>query len=359
MAALANTSVADGPVPSRSGGVDAVRCIAIVGVIVIHLQPKADAMRPVEEFFRSFAVSFFYAAASHFLVARLLDTARPRPRFRDRSGPLLLPYLAWTAIYVAARFCKDPSAYRWPDGPGGWIELVCFGGGALHLYFVPTVVAGAALTFLLSPVLGKLGRTPWLCLAIVAASAPFLDDLHQATARPLVDPLAWNLALRVSALAGEMAPYLFLALAIHGLSRHAARGAVAPWVGGLLVATGLSAALCQASGQLLLPPTVLALVSGGSLFLGSLLVSRCAAGPPWLGDLGKAVYSIYLMHHLLIEGLEHVFRRAGIGWFDLYRWPQILVMASAVAVGSLALALGFCAVTKSFWRPRSQPTLSR
>ena len=127
---------------------------------------------------------------------------------------------------------------------------------------------------------------------------------------------------------------------------------MAPWAGGLLVAIGLSAALCQASGRSLLPPMALALVSGGSLFFGSLLLSRGAAGPPWLGGLGKAVFNIYLVHHLLIEGLEHAFRRAGIGWLDLYRWPQILVMASAVAVGSLALALGFRAVTKSFWRPR-------
>jgi peptidoglycan/LPS O-acetylase OafA/YrhL len=253
---------------------------------------------------------------------------------------LLIPYLAWTAIYMLARLAKHLSTYVWPDSVGDWLQLVCFGGAALHLYFLPALMAGTALSFALAPLARRL-RWGWLPLLGAVALLPFAGMIHQAAFRLLVAPLPENLLIRIVALAADTLPYILVAFGSLGFVKKYEANPSGRWGGALMLGAGLTLALSAGYAPVPGLEPILTPLCGCLVFFGSLFLSGAFPDRPWLTRLGRAVFGVYLVHHLLIEGFEMVANRYHSSWLETYHRPQILVMTLLVFTASVVLSVGF------------------
>jgi peptidoglycan/LPS O-acetylase OafA/YrhL len=150
--APASRAPAARPAAGRSWGVDLARAFAAAAVVVIHACAAGGAavsagtvtLREVA----SFAVPFFLATSATFAVRSINENRSAWAVVRQRLGRLLLPYAAWSVIYVglkalSARLADDPerldALFRDPG------RLVLLGGASVQLYFLPMLATGIVL----------------------------------------------------------------------------------------------------------------------------------------------------------------------------------------------------------------------
>lgn len=150
-ASLSTGAPASAPTPERvrSWGVDLGRAVAAIAVVVIHASAAGDApVSPGTVTLReiaNFAVPFFLATSAFFAVRSIGPTRSAWSVARARLGRLLLPYAAWTAIYiglkaVSAQLADDPERLdALFEDPG---RLVFLGGASVQLYFLPMLAVG-------------------------------------------------------------------------------------------------------------------------------------------------------------------------------------------------------------------------
>jgi peptidoglycan/LPS O-acetylase OafA/YrhL len=130
----------------RNQAIDLFRLIAAFGVVAIHLGPSTYDGGRITSCFLSFAVPYFLIISLYFFIRRFDNLATPR--IQDfRLDRLLLPYAAWSGIYFSVRWLK----YRVEDQPfdEDYLQLVFFGGAAVHLYFLPLLLLFQVFAFAL------------------------------------------------------------------------------------------------------------------------------------------------------------------------------------------------------------------
>lgn len=225
------------PTSGRSWGVDLGRAVAAAAVVVIHAcaagaSPVSSGTATLREL-ASFAVPFFLATSAFFAVRAISPTRSASSIMRARIGRLLLPYVAWSAIYVglkavSSRLADDPDrlAALFRD-PG---RLVFLGGASVQLYFLPMLAVGMALLPLVDALARRLRfRADAIGLAALSL-VPYwylgwngnAYDIRTATAfRDLVDPdrtkavhAVVRLLLVALAWAARLLPYLTLAVVL-------------------------------------------------------------------------------------------------------------------------------------------------
>jgi surface polysaccharide O-acyltransferase-like enzyme len=129
---------ADGRIASLDWG----KWVASLAVIMIHLQPSRTAFgENVSLFLWHFTVPLFFAIALYLLVAKIEEQGHVG---RQRWRRLLIPYACWSVFYVALRIVK----YRIQGHVGhpmDWVTVVLFGGAAVQLYFLPSLIAAEAV----------------------------------------------------------------------------------------------------------------------------------------------------------------------------------------------------------------------
>lgn len=173
---------------------DALRAFAIVTVVAIHtLMPYRKLLPPtapvrVFDYLLHYAVPLFVFISGVFIWGRPLPAEKGawRAFLSRRVGVVLIPYVAWSAVYFLVL-----ALYRRPDWltPRYAVALFLSGHVWYHLYFVPML-----LTFyLLTPVASRLSRySPELlllaCYALRIAVGPEIVSLARAT---LGEPAGW------------------------------------------------------------------------------------------------------------------------------------------------------------------------
>jgi peptidoglycan/LPS O-acetylase OafA/YrhL len=122
---------------ARNNTVDVTKMVAAFGVIIIHLAPSTPAAETLSRIFSSFAVPFFLTIALYFFIARVLSLEWLRVSHL-RLDRILVPYAAWTLIYLALRLIKYRVQHRVVH-----LELVpaiFYGGTAVQMYFLPLLL---------------------------------------------------------------------------------------------------------------------------------------------------------------------------------------------------------------------------
>jgi fucose 4-O-acetylase-like acetyltransferase len=137
----------------RLTGIDLCRGFALYGVILLHsdegLSETPTGWNNIIHFVE-FAVPFFLATSFYLSVNKLWSGGSYK--LSARLKRLVIPYVAWTLIYVTYKFLKfiidrDPNHIEEVlKDPTGTIFL---GTAGFHLYFLPLVVVGSILIKLL------------------------------------------------------------------------------------------------------------------------------------------------------------------------------------------------------------------
>ncbi len=175
-------------------GVDLFRAIAAYGVVLIHglgrIERSELTINIVVSFFDMFSVPFFLTAAFFFSRNSLLSNDIKK-FIVNRFERIMLPYFAWSCVYVLARFggylIGDRSSFeKLISDP---MRLVFFGGASVQLYFLPMLFIGTLVALPLTRLIGKLNNNIILIILLFLLSF-FNAETIAYTARSLILPEA-------------------------------------------------------------------------------------------------------------------------------------------------------------------------
>jgi peptidoglycan/LPS O-acetylase OafA/YrhL len=307
----------------RIDGFDVLRVICVGAVVGIHCFYTDRDLSWVPKNL-SFAVPCFVLMAMYLSERQLCGKRSRREALGHRLSRLLPAFLAWTFIYVLARWSIGSVQPSFSD----WVEYVLLGASALHLYFIPMILCYSLVQVMLSrsPGYRAAGALAGLLMAVLLQyqrlpNFPF--DSPEAKAFPFY--FVHNL------------PYLFAAILLFRLCEPSFRRRYL-WSG---TARWTWATVCGSVSCLLWFGPIFSgsqgLFHGLALntFLFLTFLFWPMRTPRWLLTLASVSYGVFLSHHLVIEGLLHLERFAHLpsqsGW----------VTVSRFACG-LFLSAGFC-----------------
>lgn len=307
--------------------VDVVRILTIVGVIAVH---STSNLLPTESIAAGAVLAVLHVTREVFLVLSafvLAYAAAARPldarRFWRRRYPLIMiPYVVWSAIYLAEDAGSGPVALAERAG-----RDLLTAGAKYHLYFLLLTMQ----LYLVFPVLLRWLRRyghRWKPIAAASLSWQLLFTAAIHYRWPLPPPLTvW------AAHPGSWLPSYELYVVV-GLLIGIHHEAVLAWVathrrllGGATLAVlavglatyGVDVALlgmpALRAGEVFQPAVVVEAVAllGGQLALGSWLAERWSPSRrAWLERGSDVSFGVYLAHPLLLDGLVAAASASGL-----------------------------------------------
>jgi peptidoglycan/LPS O-acetylase OafA/YrhL len=115
--------------------IDGTKLLLAFSVVFMHLVPNEPQLELISQPLLTFTVPFFFTIALYFFVHKVRKNSELRLAELNLER-LLLPYCAWTVIYLALRMFKYRSNLAELQ-LGSPLEVALYGGAALHLYFLP------------------------------------------------------------------------------------------------------------------------------------------------------------------------------------------------------------------------------
>lgn len=305
----------------RNTTVDFARLLAAYGVIALHVPTSTIGAHWLNVVFWPLCVPFFYIISLVYFVAGLAKAKSSTKGILARVWRrLVLPYLAWTAIYTSLLIVKTLLVHGTREFI--WWRILLYGESAVQLYFLPTLLLLQSLAMALYLLLrgGKAKRATGGLL--------LMGGLLY---------LGWGIyqhcfgVATVGNLAG-ISIYLVAAFWLAPATENSRPSASYLVLGGICT---LGAIFCNASGYIgLLGGYPLILPLGG---LGMLLLTlgfpalRLA---PWLTKLAAASFGIYLCHVLFLEAIELLLERL---------YPALVVYNFPVKLAEITFLFGAAA----------------
>lgn len=322
----------------RNRTLDVLRLVASFGVIAIHCAPTNAAAGFVCDFFLNFCVPFFLLS-SLFLFWREVGDGAPDRALRRRLPRLLLPYLSWSVIYLGARVLKLLLTGHdvQPLFSAAQLPALVFGGGAaVQLYFLPLLALGLSLAWVLARVLPRENAARTVVLVSVAALGVMLLLVPTLPAA-LTDGLAWPEIVRrpLDWLGWLVAPVAIAALLARGLPAWRPPATLGWWLVGaaVLVDVLITARLVPYAWRF--HSFVLAVV----LVVAAEHLRRPFPAGPLTGLILRSGFGVFLVHHLVLEGIELFAARTGRAWNAPYSLPSLLLVCGVTFVISLAFTV--------------------
>jgi surface polysaccharide O-acyltransferase-like enzyme len=323
-------------VPSRDRIVayDALRVFAIVTVVAIHtLMPYRDlvpATAPVRVFddLLHYAVPLFVFISGAFVWGRPLPSGPGafRTFFSRRIAVVVVPYLAWSAVYLALLALTGAR----PLQPDRVVGLLLSGHTWYHLYFVPMLVT----FYLLTPIARRVfERSPELLLIATYLLRILAGPAIARAVGTVLGDLGWAWATHVLVHLPHMALGAWFAVRHERLPRQ-------KWFATLLLASGTAVLLAASLGVTdALVPALRRLVYPAGMAATVLGMALLALGfEPWLERYTPTIvlasalsFGVYFVHPVFIlavgEGVR-TFASENL-WFA--PWFPIAVFAGITA----------------------------
>ena len=150
--------------------VDGAKLLLAFSVIFMHLVPNEPELEGISQPLLTFTVPFFFTIALYFFLHKVRKSSELRLADLNFER-LILPYCAWSLIYLGLRTFKYRSNLA-DLQLGSPLKMALYGGAALHLYFLPFLILCQAwvLAFML---LSRSGRQPLIGMSIFAGAFAF------------------------------------------------------------------------------------------------------------------------------------------------------------------------------------------
>jgi peptidoglycan/LPS O-acetylase OafA/YrhL len=291
-----HSAEAERPAQSRSAGrlvaLDAFRCLAAAGVVVIH-GTEATSTDWLSRASR-FSVPFFFAAGGYFAVRAGWGQRSWGDYALARVRRLYVPFLAWAGIYYAVRYAAHLAA---PGRPAPYTSINLLADSPTqHLWFLPGLLVASVGAFTLARVFrfpGAPAAGAALGFAVLALAASFAR-LPEAPLFPYTTRMTWTYA---PALLGGAAVTLLAAR----------RAALPRWLGYAGVVAFLA---CIAWEVAVGRNDDVENAAGVWLLLAGIILPP----PPGMSRLarwGALAFGVYVVHVLIIEAAQDAMKLAG------------------------------------------------
>ena len=295
----------------RNNAVDAIRFVAIFGVVLIHMSPSTPAGGTFTDVFHLFSVPFFLLISLYFFINRV--GALPAPGLGDlRLDRLLVPYAVWSLIYTGLRLLKLRFLGRPPTFDV--LDIVFFGGGAVQMSFLPMLVYYQVLV--LAVILAsRTSADRWIALGLGMAALGYACALVSGNHMSLP-------ALAESTVLYTAMPFLLTRLQAGPVGRRI--NVVAGW----LIVGFILASAYLGRPPIPLDPVEHLFISGYGVAALALNARFRPIAPAW-GILLTCSYGIYLAHFAFLESFEVAAKKFGFA-LTPYSVTTKLVMGSLI-----------------------------
>ena len=326
---------------------DALRVFAIVTVVAIHtLMPYRELLPPtapvrVFDDLLHYAVPLFVFISGVFVWGRTLPAEKASadkidwgPLLSRRISIVLVPYLAWSALYMTLLARQEPGSLS----PLRVLGLLLTGHTWYHLYFVPMLLTFYLLTPLAVPILR---RSPELLLVGCYLLRILAGPEIAAAFRVLFGDLGWSYAVHIVTHLPHMALGAWFAVRHDRLPKQG-------WFAALLLAFGTTVLLAASLGatealqgplsRLIYPVGMAATVLG--MALGALSAER------FLEPYGRSIvvasalaFGVYLIHPLFLLGIDALLSAQNGEMLWMQAWFPATVFISVTAASFSASAV--------------------
>jgi surface polysaccharide O-acyltransferase-like enzyme len=318
---------------------------AIVTVVAIHtLMPYREILPPTAPV-RIFDDLLHYAVPLFVFISGVFVWGRPwhpspgayRRFLARRAGVIVVPYLGWSAFYLALLAWQGAEP---PLSAGRVLGLLLTGHTWYHLYFIPMLVT----FYLLTPVAARIAeRSPELlllgCYALRILAGPEIAEV----ARGVLGDMGWSFATHVMTHLPHMALGAWFAWRQDRVPRRAMLALVLLASGTAVLyaaSVGATAELPLLARRLVFPIGMAATVIGmavGALVLEPLLERRTAL----IVGASALAFGVYFVHPALLLGVDELVAALSAEQLWLQPWFPLAVFASVTAASfgiSAALA---------------------
>ena len=306
-------------------GIDLFRVIAIYAVVILHSDGVVKVLPPfwlkIREF-SLFAVPFFLAAAFYFAVNQIYASRSSYP-LRSRLTRLLIPYACWSGVYVLYKVAR----YTIVGEPAKILEIVhdplnllFFGGAAIHLYFLSLLALGTLLLKLAEVLINKnvsFKALGWMTLAslLFYEGAIILINILQnepyysntLVRFPVPHLAGFNPFLRLALVIGfwlvKCLPYIALSMFLSHPKHRIFFSKLIDRYSFLWLVIFLD---CNIFGSFILSNSVYEIARGYTALLAAIALSKYLQNNSFLQSLGQCTFGIYLIHPLFVEVLQPV-----------------------------------------------------
>lgn len=330
------------------------RGLAIFAVVTLHIDEGVKVLptgwwRFTE--FAGFAVPFFLATSFYLAINKLFSSPKPYP-LRLRLIRLLIPYTFWSVAYVlykATKYYITNSSDKLIELFHDPLALICFGGAAFHLYFLPLLAMGSISMKFSEWAISKqisLNRLVLLCFAsllsyeiLLRSGCDFKLGESQAF-QPLIAaifPMGTSnpfLRLMLVLLAWfiRCMPYILVAMILnHPATKKFQLKFInrridnrRPW---LLL---LVFAVVNIFGSQLLPLSLYEILRGNLALWTAISFSDFVKANYLIQSIGACSFGIYSIHLFIIEFFQSIAKRTCPEYFDRTSIPLMLTAAIAV-----------------------------
>lgn len=337
---------------SRLTGIDLLRGIAIYAVIILHadegiLTDPIGWTQILE--FSGFAVPFFLATSFYLAFNKIYATGGQYD-LKSRLTRLLLPYLAWTGIYITYKALKyllqneSDSLNQLFQDP---IALIFFGGAAFQLYFLPLLASGTVLIKPISWLINK--RTHLKVLVILsvlslisyelilisennfnnASGIAFQALINSSFLSEFKDSQLVRILLVEIAFIMRCLPYIFIA----ALITYPDLNLLSRYKNILNIITILVLFLIiNIFGSSLLPASIHELSRGYTALLLAIALSNYLPQNQTMKHFSLCSFGIYLSHFLFVEVFQIIENRIYPGAMFRVSTPHLLIFAMLILV---------------------------
>ncbi len=303
--------------------------------------------------FSLYAVPFFLALSFYLAIEKLSGSPHPYP-LRLRLIRLLVPYSIWSAVYLfykVVKYVADGESSKLLNLFSDPLSLVCFGGAAIHLYFLPLLAIGTVLIKFSGWAIAKKISVAGLSLlglisllsyeALIISKNEYQIGINQAF-QPLVaavlptgnlNPL-WRYILVVIACIVRCAPYILVGTILnHPAAKKFRLNLVDKYpLLWLVVCLGLNI-----FGSQFLPQAGYEVARGYSFLLAAISVSHVLKDNYPIQSLGTCSFGIYLIHLFVIEFFQSLAKRVYPDY--IYHVNTAILLLTAIVVVIISWAI--------------------
>lgn len=336
-------------------GIEFGRGLATYAVILVHSGDETwgvpIATTAIE--FRLlfyFAVPFFLAAAFYFMTLNP-EIGYSSKFWKSRFNRILIPYAIWSILFLFSRvavFSLSAKSERLQQLLQDPLSLIFMGGASYHLYFLPLLFAGSALT-LLMPFIEKKAIHKY-SLSLILILSIFLNYWLNASGNSfqlgdytafqsllallpinLSDQPVLRLILVEAAWILRCLPYFLISLMLHRYANE---------VGSLLtkakpVGLILLFLLCNTLGRLFLPGALSELLIAYTLLLFCFSLStffKRSSIENLVSSVGICSFGIYLIHPFFMNAVKVLTNRVT---------PEFLTSVSIYSMAFISISSFF------------------
>jgi len=301
-------------------GIDFFKIIAAYGVVSIHglggvtLDKQAIELN---QLFPIFSVPFFLATAFYFTTVSF-QTGKQNHFLQKRLQRILIPFLAWSVIYLAARGLKQILA-----NDGSLTKLIAdpinllFGAAGVQLYFLPMLATGTFAFLIVATLLREKNLfwmifltlvSLWLSNWLISSQNSFILGKGVAFSG-LLPSLAWHPFFRIMlvliAWIIQCLPYILLSLILvnfilPNIKENSIQSKFISLIAFITMGFMLTLKYLD-SGM-----PFISIGLSYSVFILGFFLSGAFKQFSLIGNISKLAFGIYLIHGLFTDGLTLV-----------------------------------------------------